>query len=58
MAEMIRLGAYRTGSNEAVDTAVKYYPSLDGFLAQDRNERSELATGYAELSQIFREEVE
>lgn len=58
MAEMIRLGAYRAGSDEAVDTAVKYYPALEAFLAQDRNERSDLASGYAQLSQIYREEVE
>ena len=55
MAEMIRLGAYRAGSDEAVDTAVKFHPALEAFLAQDRNDRSDLAAGYAELAQIYRE---
>ena len=55
MVEMIRMGAYRPGSDEAVDTAVRFYPALEAFLAQDRNDRSDLATGYAELAQIFRE---
>ena len=58
MAEMIRLGAYRAGSDEGVDTAVKYFPELDAFLTQDRNERSDLANGYADLAQIYREEPE
>lgn len=58
MAEMIRLGAYRKGSDEAVDTAVQFHPALDAFLAQDRNDRSDLATGYAELAQIYRERDE
>jgi len=57
MAEMIRLGAYRSGSDESVDTAMKYFPELDAFLAQDRNERSNLASGYFELAQIYREEA-
>lgn len=58
MAEMIRLGAYRKGSDEAVDTAVQFHPALDAFLAQDRNDRSDLATGYAELAQIYGERDE
>ena len=55
MAEMIRLGAYRPGSNEAVDSARHFYPAIEQFLAQDRAERSDLASGYAELARILRE---
>lgn len=55
MAEMIRLGAYKPGSNDGVDISIRYYPELDAFLAQDRNERSDLASGYAELSRLLQE---
>ena len=48
MAEMIRLGAYRAGSDEGVDHAISLYPAIEAFLAQDRHERSDLASGYAE----------
>ena len=52
---LIEVGG-RPGSDEAVDTtAVRFYPALEAFLAQDRNDRSDLATGYAELAQIYPE---
>ena len=53
MAEMIRLGAYRVGSDAKTDEAIKYYPALEGFLSQNRNDRSDLASGYAHLAAIF-----
>ncbi len=53
MAEMIRLGAYRPGSDAGVDRAISLYPKLDAFLAQDRSERSSLEEGYLELARIF-----
>jgi flagellum-specific ATP synthase len=53
MAEMIRLGAYRQGSDAKTDQAIHYFPALDGFLRQDRNERADLASGYAALHDIL-----
>ncbi len=53
MAEMIRLGAYRPGSDEAVDEAINYQPKLEAFLQQGREERCDLATGYEKLAQIL-----
>ena len=53
MAEMIRLGAYRQGSDAKTDMAIQYFPALDNFLRQDRNERSDLASGYAGLDKIL-----
>jgi len=53
MAEMIRLGAYREGSDNAVDEAIRYREALEGFLAQDKNERCGLAEGYAQLAEIL-----
>lgn len=53
MAEMIRLGAYRKGSNPDVDQAILYYPALEKFLAQKKDEKSTLAQGYEELAKIL-----
>jgi len=57
MAEMIRLGAYRAGSNAGVDEAIHYHDALEAFLAQDKHERSALAAGYAKLAEIFAEDA-
>ncbi len=53
MAEMIRLGAYRAGGDPAVDEAIRYYPALDSFLSQKKDEASRLGDGYEQLSQIL-----
>src|ERR1700761_167170 len=38
MAELIRLGAYKTGTNPEVDNAVRLYPALEAFLSQGKHE--------------------
>ena len=53
MAEMIRLGAYRAGSDPAVDAAIRVYPDIEAFLKQDMHERSDFAEGYAQLAHIL-----
>ena len=53
MAEMIRLGAYRKGTNPEVDQAITFNAPLEAFLQQGKNERSDLADGYAKLAQIL-----
>ena len=53
MEEMIRLGAYRKGSDAATDEAIHYQPALDAFLAQDRNDYTSLDDGYARLETIL-----
>lgn len=55
MAELIRLGAYKKGSDLAVDEAIAYYPALEAFLAQDVSERADLESGYATLAEILGE---
>jgi flagellum-specific ATP synthase len=52
MAELIRLGAYRKGTDPEVDEAVRLYPRLDAFLAQGK-EPSTLADSYAALAEIL-----
>jgi len=53
MAELIRLGAYRKGSDPRVDEAIHYNPALEAFLGQRKDERADLAGGYAALAQIL-----
>jgi len=53
MEEMIRLGAYRRGSDPAVDEAIHFNPALENFLKQRKDERCPLATGYGELAAIL-----
>jgi len=56
MAELIRLGAYRKGSDPEVDRAIHYYPALERFLSQPREERGPMTEGYAELKRILDEQ--
>ena len=53
MSELIRLGAYRQGSNAEVDEAIRYNAPLEQFLAQAKSEHTDLAAGYAALEQIL-----
>jgi flagellum-specific ATP synthase len=53
MAEMIRLGAYRKGSDPLVDKAIQYYPQIEAFLSQKMDEGTTLADGYAGLAEIL-----
>lgn len=53
MAEMIRLGAYRKGTDPEVDHAINFYPAIDNFLRQRKDEPSDLERGYAELARIL-----
>lgn len=50
MADMIRLGAYRMGSDAAVDEAITLAPRIEALLRQERNERSGIEEGFALLA--------
>jgi flagellum-specific ATP synthase len=50
MAELIRLGAYRLGTDPKVDEAIHYFPLIEEFLKQRKTECTRLADGYAELA--------
>jgi flagellum-specific ATP synthase len=52
MEELIRLGAYRKGSDPKVDRAIAVYPALEAFLSQQREERTSIADGYMMLEAI------
>ncbi len=53
MAELIRLGAYRAGSDPEVDRAIKLYPKLEAYLSQGKAERGELQSGYQQIAEIL-----
>lgn len=53
MAELIRLGAYRRGSDLKVDEAIKYHDALEGFLSQTIEENTDLDIGYTQLANIL-----
>jgi flagellum-specific ATP synthase len=53
MAELIRLGAYKTGTNPEVDHAVTLNAKLEAFLAQKKDEQAGLSESYAALSDIL-----
>ena len=53
MAELIRLGAYKKGSNREVDEAIFYYPKIEEFLSQGKKEKVSLAEGYELLGNIL-----
>ena len=53
MAELIRLGAYKKGSNREVDEAIFYYLMLEDFLAQGKQERFTLEQCYELLGAIL-----
>jgi len=53
MAELIRIGAYKQGSDPAVDEAIRYYDALEAFLGQRKDEVSHLADGYSQLAALL-----
>jgi flagellum-specific ATP synthase len=53
MEELIRLGAYRSGSSPEVDEAIALHPALEAFLAQSKDESSSLIEGYQRLTKIL-----
>ena len=53
MAELIRLGAYRRGTDPQVDEAIAYREPLEAFLSQQMEEQASLHDGYAKLGAIL-----
>jgi flagellum-specific ATP synthase len=57
MEELIRLGAYRPGASPDVDQAIRLHDPLEVFLAQSKEESTNLAEGYRRLEQILAKEA-
>jgi flagellum-specific ATP synthase len=53
MEELIRLGAYRPGSSAEVDEAIRLHRPLEEFLAQGKEDATNLGQGYQRLELIL-----
>jgi flagellum-specific ATP synthase len=53
MEELIRIGAYRVGSDALVDRAIRLNPALESFLSQDKDEATTLDDGFQRLDAIM-----
>jgi len=53
MAELIRLGAYRKGTDKEVDEAITRYPALEDFMRQQKEESNTIDESFARLAQIL-----
>lgn len=53
MMDMIRLGAYKSGSNAEVDEAITLYPHLLNFLSQHYQESVPLETSFQQLEKAI-----
>jgi flagellum-specific ATP synthase len=54
MEELIRLGAYRSGTSPEVDEAIGLHQPFEDFLRQGKEESTSLAEGYTRLQEILR----
>jgi len=55
MEELIRIGAYRAGSDAATDRAIRLNPALEEFLRQDKDDATPLAESFMRLDAILAE---
>ena len=53
MEELIRIGAYRAGSDPQIDRAILLNPALEGFLSQDKDEATSLGDSFGRLDGIL-----
>lgn len=53
MSEMIRIGAYKKGSDEELDKAIELFPKLEEFLKQQPTEHQSMEDSYIELAKIL-----
>jgi len=53
MSELIRLGAYRRGTDPEVDEAIHYHQPLENFLTQNKGDYTDLDACYALLAQVL-----
>ena len=50
--DLISVGAYQAGANPQLDAAVKHYPALQAFLAQDMHDSQDLPGSLQQLAQL------
>ena len=55
MVDMVRLGAYRAGTDAAVDEALRLTPLIEAFLNQAKGERTSFADAFERLNLVMDE---
>jgi flagellum-specific ATP synthase len=55
MADMVRLGAYKSGTDPAVDAAMRIVPRLEAMLTQDRHDVTSIDASFAALEAALRD---
>ncbi len=53
MEELIRIGAYRAGSDPVIDRAITLNPALEAFLTQDKHEATPLDQAFAQMQAVL-----
>ena len=53
MADLVRMGAYRAGTDLAVDEALAVGPRIEMLLRQDRAEQTDLEAAFALLRDVL-----
>ncbi|WP_068087225.1 flagellar protein export ATPase FliI [Polycladidibacter stylochi] len=53
MEELIRLGAYKAGSDPQVDEAIALHNGLEAYLTQQKTEKTSLSDGYFQLANLL-----
>jgi flagellum-specific ATP synthase len=56
MADLVRLGAYRAGTDPAVDEALRLAPRIEAVLAQGKGERGTVEEAFAALEAAMDED--
>jgi len=58
MEELIRIGAYRRGSDPLIDRAILLNPAMEALLTQTKDEATPLEVSFAHLNAILTEGTE
>ena len=53
MVDMIRIGAYKKGSDPKVDEAIKYNENIEKFISQRHDEKETMENSYKKLAEII-----
>jgi flagellum-specific ATP synthase len=53
MEDMIRIGAYKSGSDPQVDEAIKYIDPINKFISQNYDEKDNLMDSYSKLAKAI-----
>ena len=54
MSDMIRIGAYKSGTDPDLDYAIKVYPEIEKYLMQQPNESDDFNETYAKIAEILK----